>query len=237
MNVTEHLDSLYLQYRKAKNADTKQQLMFNIIEIKQTYNCKDYKYPLYTDVKYFIKFYFASKEFKDYGYDTINSEKLLDCIKKLDEERQLSILRYLERTLQQLFMDTEWVEKQINKVLTIIYKKKHNLFLWILYFSTSSFLRTMMTVLILYLIVCLILIPVNNPIIHVFNIEYENYSSNLILNHLTNFLSFAFDLDTDFKIVCVSWFGVIIKSITKLLFITIFVNYLYLKIQKYLILK
>lgn len=237
MNAITTLDDLYLQYRKTKNAESKQQIMFNIIEIKQFYNYINYKYPLYTDVKYFIRFYFASKEFKDYGYDTINNDKILNCIKMLDEEKQLSILLYLKRTLQQLFMDTGWVDKQINRIQAIIYKKKHNIFLWLLYYSTSSFAKTITTIILLYLIACLVLIPVDNPIYPIFRIEYGDYSSNFILNHFVNFISFLFGLDTDFKIVCISWYGIIIQSISKFFFFILIANFLYLKAQKYLFIK
>lgn len=228
----EYIDRLYNRFRRESKYETKSQAMFNIIEIKIKYNLKDYKYSLYTDIKLFIKYYIKCREFKDYGYDSLNHDKILKYIDCLEPQKSLNILLYLKRSLQKTFNDVDWLDKPISKTKVRIYISKGNIFMAILYISTYSLVNMLVFLLGLFFIVCLILYPVSNPIITMFEVEHGMYHSNSIINHIINVCGLILDLDPKCKVTTLSSSGVILYGMGKLMFWIVVSNFILLKIEK-----
>lgn len=228
----EYIDSLYNKFRRESNYETKSQFMFNIIEIKIKFNLKDYRYSLYTDIKLFLKYYIKCREFKDYGYDSLNHDKILQYINYLAPQKSLNLLLYLKRTLQKSFNDVDWLDKPISKTKVRIYMSKYNILMAILYKSTYSLVNMIIFLLFLFFIICLILYPVSDPIIPMFEIEHGTYHSNSIINHIINVCGLILNLDLKCKVTTLSSSGVILYGIGKLLFWIVISNFVLLKIEK-----
>lgn len=228
----EYIDNLYEKFRREKRDETKSQIIFNIIEIKIKYNLKDYKYSLYTDIKQFIKHYINSKEFKDYGYDSLNHNKILMYIECLEPQKSLNLLLYLKKTLQKSFDDIKWLDAPISKTKIRIYISKHNILMALLYLSTYSLANMLISLAILYIIVCLILFPVAHPVIPMFEIQYGTFDSNTIINHFINIGGLIFNIDIGCKVTSISLGGFILYAIGKLLFWIVITNFIFLKLEK-----
>lgn len=228
----EYIDNLYSKFRREKKDETKSQIIFIIIEIKIKYNLRDYRYSLYTDIKQFIKHYINSKEFKDYGYDTLNHKKILTYIGSLEPQKSLNLLLYLKKTLQRSFDDVKWLDTPINKTKIRIYISKKNFLMALLYLSTYSVLNMFISLSVLYIIVCLILLPVEHPIIPMFKIQYGTFDTNSMINHFINIGGLIFNLDIGCKVTSISLGGFILYAIGKLLFWIVITNFVLLKLEK-----
>lgn len=227
-----YLEQLYDKFYKTKLSEAKIQLIYLIIGIKVQYECQDYKCPLYIDIKKFIKYYLKSRANKDYGYDEYNSQKIISCIHNVDKYKQLELLVYVKRHLQSSFEPTDWVDEQISNVKKDLYKQKHNYFLWILYCCTDSLLKMCLTIMFVFILTFLFLLPAFCDCMVLYQIEYAELTSNFYLNHIINVLALFFDLDIGCKLICLNCFSVLVYLIVRFLSFVVVGNFLYQKIMQ-----
>lgn len=190
----------------------------------------------YKDFKKFIEYYIEVVKLSDYGYDNLNHSKIEKLLNLLNYEEQISALNYaISVSVRELpEHDKDWFIQRKHKaeIANIFNKKiyKHYLRGCMLYCG-SSLSRLILLVLGFIILVTIVLLPASNPRFILFNIEYDNYSRFFFLNHFLNIISHLTDLDNDFKITPVNWFGLCLLILGKLLFIFIVVNFIYRKIS------
>jgi hypothetical protein len=207
-------------------------ILYNLISLKnRIHKTKDN----YKDIKSFINYYIDVIKFSDYGYDVINYEKIEKLINLLEYKEQISVLQYaISVTKRELpEHNKEWfVEKKHKCEIDHIWSQKTiNLFpkAFFLY-SGLNISRLLLTLLLFFLLTCLILLPSPKFFFPFFNITYDNYSESFIINHFLNIFSLFADIDNDFKIKPINWFGLISLVLGKISFIILIVNFFYRKI-------
>lgn len=210
-----YIDTLYRQILTDTTLSQKAETYYHIIFIKNAEHINDY----YVDIKEFIKFYVQSVDEKNYNYDNINSQKIKNCIELLGVSERIKIYLYLKKVLTKYNSEDLWDDFEDdyyhskNEDLTrndfwFLNPVKVMRFLFFKSFYSIPFLIFLIT-LVLFL-EYFILLP--NPYKiwpSLFSVEYESVTENFYLNHLFNLLLGFFEIETDFKIVPVSFLGVV----------------------------
>lgn len=218
--------------KECSNPNNGLNILYNLIILKNKGNDKRENYK---DFKKFIDYYIEVVKLSDYGYDRLNHNKIEKILSFLNFEEQISALNYAisvsARELPE--HDKNWFIDRKNKaeVQNILCKKQFRYYPKALLLVCSySIFRLFLIVISFLLLVFVLLLPAFDPSCAIFKITYENYSDKFVLNHLLNILSHFSDIDNDFKIVPLNWFGLTLLILGKLLFILIIVNFIYRKI-------
>lgn len=228
-NIEEQLKKLY-----KKNSDDPNHMAdnyFYIIQIKKL-NPKyiEYVQPLYIDIKFFIELYIKSRSKRDFGYDVIDINKVIEAIYSLDvANERLALLNWAYRDLK-----FNQFEEEAEKLISSIRKEKFITF-WNRgdYFRLTSHLISynlivVITLLIIAFIICyILLLPSYNPSWSIIEFRYISFSENFYLNHLFNLLDHLLGISEDITIKPLNWKGVLLLSAMKLFYIIFIVNYLF----------
>ncbi|MXN93233.1 hypothetical protein GR160_18545 [Flavobacterium sp. Sd200] len=207
-------------------------IIYNVIQLKLLYDNEPNIYVLF---KKLIENYIRVINSADYGYDDFNNDKIEDLLKKLTYEQQLSILQFtLSRITHELpEYDKTWFlkRKNIAEIHLILSDKSVSKFYKIIpLFAGLNAYALMFTLGFIFSIVYAITYPIQNPPYAIFEIQYENYSSSQLSNHLLNLLSAFVDIDNDFKVIPLNGYAAAIKIICKFFFLLIIANYFYIKV-------
>lgn len=229
--IEEYIDSLYSQLYSERKYDIKSQILYTIVLIKCEKGIQDYINSAYLDIKKFVYFYLKSKEVRDYGYDEYNPEIIKKVLLYLPLSQRKKMLQYTKRVLKKNHEDTEWVEDILGAVRMELYKEKHNVIMWLLYYGTNNSLRMFFSIIIILLFTYVFLLPSFIPFFELFAIEYVDISCNFYANHFFNIFSLFFCLDLGTKITCLNGFAVLLYSLIKLSYIILVTNFLYRKLS------
>ncbi|KAF2515887.1 hypothetical protein EYY60_01845 [Flavobacterium zhairuonense] len=207
-------------------------MVYNLILLKGTLQDKSDLYPL---SKKFFKYYIEVIKSSNYGYDTFNFTKIENVLNQMDLKLQISILQFVisNMTKELPEYDKDWFVCQKNKIQLrdlVCNLEIKNFFKIIALFSGLNFATLLFTLSLVFILVFLILLPTKIECCQLFEIKYDNYSSNFYGNHFLNILTLFADFDNDFKIKPLSWFATILMVMAKITFITIIVNFLYVKL-------
>lgn len=233
MTIRDIIAEEYKKLSASKNESEKSNILYNIIKLKVKSSQSD---GLYKDIKQFSDLYIETIKLADYGYDNYNYSKIDQLIEYLPLNEQISILQYIISVSARELPEHErtWfiTRKHKSEIKQIIESKNYILFpkTIFLYLGQSIF-RLFIGLSVLFIITCLILLPAPVDSLAIFEISYENYSHNSVLNHTMNVLALFADLENNLKVEPIGLFGLMLIIIGKLLFITFIINFFYFKIS------
>ena len=220
----------------SKDANEKVNILYNLIVCKH----KSLNQSIYIDIKHFINSYIEAAKKNDFGYDSFCIPKVLKVIDFLDCNKRIALLNYLLSTLSREFpeIDVDWVHNSISKakIDEIITEKNYKQFpkAFLLY-SSLKIHTLLITLFLFFVLIFVILLPAPFSFMELFKLEYSDYSSNFILNHLFNVMMLFSGIDD--SITALNGVGVILYVIAKISFVLLIVNFVYKRISDKISLK
>lgn len=215
------------------SANEKASILFNIIKINfDSGNIAEN----YKNIKEFMNYYVEAIKSLDYGYDNFNYKKIDQLLITLSAEEQISILQYITsisaRELPE--HDRSWfIEKKHNAEIKHIIKANfYSLYpkAFLLYFG-QSVSRLIFILISLLTLTSLILLPSPFKEMEILFVQFEKYSEVKLWNHIFNTFSLFADLDNNLKITPMNWKGLFLIIVGKFFFLTIIINFIYLKLS------
>lgn len=224
---TKALEQMYreLGTERTKNA----QIFETIIESKhQNSQLINVKQSLYCDIKRWCYYYIASKQEKDYGYDSYEHSRIKEKItdSSLNNRQQLALVHYVKYILSQYNDDGSWLNDETMKIKLSILKKE-NWLKYLILLSSSSKKRCVITILLFFLVELVILLPAPFRWMGVFDFQQVSYSEASWLNYIANVLALKIDWIEGPKLECLNWIGVVMCGIWILVYIVFIVNILF----------
>lgn len=203
MSIKSFVNSLYQKGNSVSDKFQKSCLYYNIIQIKaENIDLENENESLYKDIKQFLGFYITSftEENKDFGYDTINLNKILTAIKFCrDASKRISLSNYAELVLAKYgfndkshyfkkdfkfdYLKALWQKGDRGKCLAILSVPFYNLYTCI------------GLILLIFIVYYLATLPLSSNENAWFMIQEENVCENELLNHLFNYLCSFVDLN------------------------------------------
>lgn len=224
-----YLAELYneLSFRGPKEKNV--QILTLIMNIKREYpNVVNSKNSLYLDVKRFISAYLRSKRIKDYGYEDYDLNIIKGYIMESDfnDEQKVKLLIYTRYILSSLSYEYNWINKLIKVSNFKLAAKKHKLKCILLASSWNTW-TLLLSVLLIFSIECIMLLPAPVEWMAVCTITSVKYTDYNFINHVLNVISLHFDcIDNSANIEFSSW-GIIGLVLWNLLYIIVCVNFLF----------
>lgn len=209
-----------------------------LIQIKKRKNEKDE--DLYWLTKELIKLYILGVSEKRYaGYDNLNLNRILKFVSFFELNQEINLLKFASRTLK--FNEYEEEAHQIDVILN----RKELPYTWKVYgfkrpfkllfhLTTFNFISVVLSILLIPILGILIFYPFNFRIVHLFNVSYQCFNDNIIINHISNCLMTFVGME-GIVIEPTGILGAIIILIGKTMFFVIVLNFLLDKMSKYLI--
>ncbi len=175
---------------------------------------------------------------EDYGYDEIQLSKIEDVVELLDINQRLSILCLVRRLFIMRGYDTDDLSYIITKTEISASFAAHCWFRGIRIWLGASLLRVILVYLLYVIVLCLVLIPAPYSWMGLFDVTMNHYCDNNFFNHIANVLGLISGSDDiSPAIIPSSFVGMVVFSLSKLLFYLIFINYLMKKMEEYLTFK
>ena len=211
----------------------KHQILYNIAFAKVRFDMKEYQQSLYLDIKKFVELYINESDNSDYGYDTIQLDKIISISSLLDIKQQKGILYYAKRLLSLYGHDTEEIVEKIKEIeINIAYNDKRY-FKWISLKMSSSITALFITLLVYFLTISVVMLPAPIEAMCMFDIELHEYCNHSLGNHFLNALAL---LTGNEKISPTIYptcpIGLFVYSIGIATFYIFIVNYVYRTIER-----
>lgn len=235
--IKEYIDGQYSLLKRYKHNANKQ-ILYNIIYAKHKYGIDDYKQSLYLDIKKFVQSYITAADNEDYGYDEIQLSKIEEVVKLLEVKQRLSILCLVRRLFVMRGYDTDDLSFIITKTEISASFAAHSWFRGIRIWLGASLLRVTLVYLFYVIVLCLVLLPAPYRWMGLFEVTMNQYCSNFFFNHIANVLGLISGSDDiSPTIIPANFVGMVVFSLSKLLFYLIFINYILKKMEEYLTVK
>lgn len=221
----------YAELFSCPSLEKRVQMLAIIIDAKLGSNNLDVqnaKNSLYLDIKYFISVYLCNKRKKDYGYEDYDKELLLEYIlsSNLSIEKQYRLLTYLKYLLETLSYETAWLsEKIFDKKLRLAKKQKSIKYLLLL--SSRNLWSILISILSLYFIECIILLPAPLSCMEWYTFQKVTISSNIFINHLANVITLHFDCIDNSAKISFSTLGLVSLVLWNVVYVVVGVNFLF----------
>jgi hypothetical protein len=237
MDIEVKISNLYdLISQKESEKHIVSELLFTIIQLKAL-KPNLYERTIYQDSKLFISTYISSIEERDLGYDIINTDKINRCINFINNvDEKYRLLNYAHRILKNNNYEEESIiiKNSLNKIKTkLLVDSKYyfgKYFHILMHLSSYSFWTLSLTIVSLFFITYIVLLPAPFENCSIFIITYKTYSTNFLVNHFINLISCLFDVNGNCQIATSSVVGVLLMIFIKLLYIVFIANYFYQKI-------
>ena len=227
--ILEYLAELYNEIGNGCPKEKQVQLLALIIDVKRDNTViSNSKNSLYLDVKKFISVYLRNKRVKDYGYEEYDHNLIQTYImnSNFSDEQKLKLLVYTRYLLSSLSYEYDWLESLIKSVRLKLAYAKHKI-KWIFLLSSWNSLTLLASILIIFTVECLFLLPAPAECMAVCTITPVHYSNCSFLNHLLNVISLHFDcIENSAKIEFNAW-GIVGLVLWRLLYIIVCVNFLF----------
>jgi hypothetical protein len=233
--IVNEIDSkIDLELDKINEAQTfleKFEFQNNLIQLKLSTGQVKHKSDIYLDIKHFIHFYIKSLDERRNNYDELQIKKIYDYLKDLSSEEKIKLISYLIRQLKIHGYDEliERCELDLRKEKFQHYCKKFSVrhLLSIIYLATTyNVLTILISVIGIYIVGVLLLLPAPNWSPELVRIEYHQYTDFFLVNHLLNVGGSILDLSDDFKVVPLNTGGFFLCFLGKLACIILVVNIL-----------
>lgn len=225
------LSSQYAELYGRCTLEKRVQILSIIIETKldaNDLNVQNSKNSLYLDVKYFISAYLRNKRTKDFGYEDYDKELLIRFIQfsSLSIEKQYRLLVYLKYMLETFSYETAWLSKMMfEKKLALA--KKENKIKYCLLLSSRNLWTILGSILLLYIIECVILLPAPLTCMEWYSFQKNGISDNAFLNHLANVITLHFDCIKNSANISFTTLGLISLVCWKVVYVVLGVNFLF----------
>lgn len=241
MTIEELLENSYIGISE-KETNQKSEIYYSILQIKnENRDFCDLEQSIYKDIKKFIINYIDCVEEKDFGYDFIDINKIINSIEiETSPNARIELYSFSVRLLKSKNHD-ELVDKLLKKRIlskfehTLCDKSWYNGIKALLIISSYNFLTILLSLFVLSLFGLLI---EQNSIFNcfeLFNFEYESFCKTEILNQFLNIVAKPLGLAEKFKIIPLNIFAVFMLIIFKCIYLGIVVNFMFAKIKDNLI--
>lgn len=212
------LDSQYRSLYKNKNVALLSNTYSHIIQVKTCLydDLSDYHQPMYKDIKLFVDAYLKYLSYEDYGYDIVNTEKiisLVDCIR--DNDKKLELYRYIFRKLRRYMYDEESdtiAEKIKQQYKACLFDKDscQNRLTCVVQIISNNFLLAVLFLVLLLLIHFCILLPGMNPETSWLSVSTIKYTDLWIVNQIVNFIYYLFGSDLGMQVKANNIYGAVL---------------------------
>ncbi|ACF10550.1 hypothetical protein Cpar_0122 [Chlorobaculum parvum NCIB 8327] len=241
--------SLYENYKKGRINRLSDSTLYEWSDVERLYSLicmlkkSENKKNLYLLVKDFISIYVTCVERRDYGYDFLNFDKIFNAISTLKCRESLELLRFFKRKLVDKGFSEEVVvlinkikKKQYECAFSEYLNSWHNLrrlgrliVAWI----TKDIYGLFFGLLSLLVLSIFFLLP-NNVCQEcaVFAFDKNAYSSNWLINHALNVIVLFFSLSDKVDVSPLSFWGIFLLVLERVLFWVIVVKYLIKEIEE-----
>ena len=225
------LAKLYAELFSDPSLEKRVQTLAMIIDTKVESNnleVQNAKNSLYLDIKYFISVYLRNKRKKNYGYEDYNRDLLLEYVLSpfLSVEQQYRLLVYLKYLLETLSYETAWLSNKIfEKKLKIAKKNKSIKYLLLL--SSRNLWTILISILSLYFIECIILLPAPLSCMEWYTFQKVFISSNAFINHLANVITLHFDCIDNSAKISFTTLGLVSLVLWNVVYVVVGVNFLF----------
>jgi len=220
------------------NFSQKSEIYYSIIFIKNGEGIAD----IYVDIKNFLVNYIQSFEERNFGYDSINSNKINTCVALLGYERRIAIYQFLKKLLYKHHYEEDWKLFKYN-----LYESKNNLItahrwwfinpqkLILFIYNKSVYSYPFLALIVALFIFMQYVLLLPNPWQFwpsLFRIKYQDISDTFWINHLGNVLLNFFEVDSECKITPLNFVGILLLIVGRLIKILFIVKYVADKILK-----
>lgn len=174
------VDKLYENVATHNKHFDKAQSLTTIIEIKQNNpNLRNYHSSMYLDTKMMLSHYIKSRSGKEFGYDQLDCDFIKDHIEQsyMTDKQQISLYDKTAVGLKAIGEDSEWIRDRVLNIKLRVFKRDN----WVKYLivlSGKSKLNCICTLLLLFCIECIFLLPVADKDHALFAMKVENYCDN-----------------------------------------------------------
>lgn len=197
-----------------KHSDRVQRLV-TIIEIKQnTPDLVNIQRSLYLDTKDMLVNYVKSRDGKDYGYDQLDNDFIIEFIEQsyFSARQQISLYNKIESQLRIQAEDYGWIQDRVLKLKLKIFKKE-NWIKFVIVHSGKNKLSSLVTIIILFGIECLCLLPIADKEHALFSVQQMHYNDNEIINYITNIWALRLDWIDGPHLTCLSVWGIVLITV------------------------
>ncbi|GAB4093558.1 hypothetical protein [Flaviaesturariibacter terrae] len=209
------------------------QIISNIIELKKKSSNPNTINSIFSDCRNYVKYSVTAIDSPGFGYFPLHKEKIDKITATLSSTQQINVLEYLGRLLKIHHLDDEinWHKKAIKEKKIDAYLESWSVvdkFRLVRDIATYNLGTLVITVLLLYCLYAIILLPAPTNDFVCFESEFKRYSDNSIANHISNtLLGFtAIDDDEGVKIHAKNIGGVVIMLALKGIVLLLFVKFL-----------
>ena len=144
----------------------------------------------------------------------------------LSIEKQYRLLTYLKYLLETLSYETAWLsEKIFDKKLRLAKKQKSIKYLLLL--SSRNLWSILISILSLYFIECIILLPAPLSCMEWYTFQKVTISSNIFINHLANVITLHFDCIDNSAKISFSTLGLVSLVLWNVVYVVVGVNFLF----------
>ena len=209
------LDSQYRSIFKNKNATLLANAYSNIIQVKSCLydELVDYNQPMYKDIKLFVDAYLKYISYEDYGYDKVNTDKivnLVDCIR--DNDKKLELYYYVFRKLRRYMYEDE-SDTIANKIKEqyryCLFDKNscHSRITCLIQVISNNFWIAVLFLLLLLSLYFCVLLPNMDPTESWLTIATTKYTDIWFVNQLVNFIFYLFGSDLGMQVKANNIYG------------------------------
>lgn len=234
------LDKERIRFENASSNYEKLNIGFNIVQLKIDSNDESIKKDLFLEIRNLINYSVGSIDESYHGYYSLtvdNTKKILSKISYLALQEQIALLEYFMRKLKLAgyYIEAEKLEKELNyrelKLLISPFKLKEINKL-IIAFTTLNIFTLCLSLILIYIIYSVLLLPAPIDWMELFHIDYNQYSSNVFLNHFANTILDFCQIESDFKVMPMNLFGVCAIVFIKITIFVLIFNYFLSEIKR-----
>ncbi len=228
-NLKKFLSEQYVRLAQSSKKEEKVQILVLIIDIKRANSfLRNSKNTLYLDVKRFISAYLRNKRLKDFGYEDYNKDLILNYISEsaFSNEEKYRLLCFTDYLLKSLCYDNDWISREIYNQKLILAKERSYL-KWILLRSSKNTTTIICSILLMFILECVILMPAPHSFMEWYFFEKVPYSDNSLLNHIYNVLSLHFSCVENAAKISFSAQGLICLLLGSFVYIVLGINFLF----------
>lgn len=228
-NKTKHyLDELYHKVHDDANVVSLCSLYSCIVQIKkESPELKDYRETLYVDIKHFIDEYVSnvSQQEKEFGYDSVDMGKIKKHIMICPDAKQrnelyryaslaLTTHGFVEESEHFKYMSSIGRSTSLLRSGTFLQKCKG-----IVSLIVNNLWFCLITVVIVFSIHYILLLPFSSPEQAIFEINYSSYAENLYMNHLLNLLAYLFSVNDTLFCKPLSAIGILLSVVLQIFYL------------------
>jgi len=222
------LDVAYSRVGNAAHMLTKASVLFTVIQIKCRHReLSAIHQPLYVDIKQYIEAYIdgVMDSGTDFGYDAVNTDKIIKAINAIDVEKQkIQLWKRAESELLEHNLTEECNEIRIYCKKSVIRESFASYSLTgilkgIGYLSVYNVWLVLTTLLSVFIFNYIITLPLSGDENPMFIIEHEAYSENIYWNHLLNYFANLLELTDKTFCKAGNFIGLVVLLVLKVFYV------------------